>query len=79
MIRAISPAREIISPPPRKRARKRAPFKKVDVRRAIDAVKAGGLSVAKVEIKPDGSILLSSLEAVTAAGTDTFAEWEGRL
>lgn len=80
MIRPVSTPNNISPIVPRSRTRKPAPFKKVDVRRAIDAVKAGGLAIASVEIRPDGTIRLSSLEAAAASsGADAFSEWESRL
>ena len=46
--------------------------------RLMDAVRAGGLIVASVEIKPDGTVRLSAAEA-TGILSDEFAKWEGRL
>jgi len=78
MIRAILPqTTPIVSPPARRRAHRS--FKKADVLRAMDAVRAGGLSVAIVEIRPDGTIRLSAAEAASESNGDAFVEWENRL
>jgi len=45
----------------------------------MDAVRAGGLSVAIVEIRPDGTIRLSAAEAASESNGDAFVEWENRL
>lgn len=78
MIRALlTPSVSQLSPP----ARRRTPrsFKKADVLRAMDAVRAGGLTVAVVEIRADGTIRLSSANASDQNNGDAFAEWESRL
>lgn len=76
-----------INPPPRTRPqvsekpkRRKSSFKKADVLRAIDAVKAGGMSLGSLEIRPDGTIRISSSEvAKVAHDPDAFDEWEARL
>lgn len=45
-------------------AQVRFSFRKADVVRALTAAQESGLDIAKLEIKPDGTLILSS-------GTDT--------
>jgi hypothetical protein len=64
--------------PPRRQAK--ATFKKVDLKRAVEAAQRVGLRVGSVEIRPDGTISLSTLEAAQVRGpSDAFTEWAGRL
>lgn len=78
MIRPIrKPEPAIFAPPPRIRARPR-PVRKAELLRLMDAVRAGGLTVASVEVKPDGTVRLSAAE-VLGTPSDDFAKWEGRL
>ena len=63
---------------PRSRARPRAKsVRKAELLRLMDAVRAGGLAVASVEIRPDGTVRLAAAEA--AAASDDFDKWESRL
>jgi hypothetical protein len=49
-------------------------FRKSDVTRAIKATKAAGEDVARVEIRPDGRIIVIMGKASSAAGTDPALE-----
>lgn len=70
----------ILSPdPPPMRRRIPRSFKKADVLRAMDAVRAGGLVVAVVEIKTDGTIRLSAASRSDQKPADAFAEWGWQL
>ncbi|SMX42560.1 hypothetical protein [Maliponia aquimaris] len=40
-------------------ARRKTPFRQDDVKRAVKGVLSAGLSVAKVEIDPDGKMVLT--------------------
>ena len=79
MIRRIAQAEpQSINPRPRSRAR--ANFKKVDLKRAVDAAQRVGLRVGSVEIRPDGTISLTTLEAARGQRpADAFSEWADRL
>lgn len=74
MIRPILPP----APPVRRRRIPRS-FKKADVLRAMNAVREGGLVIAVVEIKADGTIRLSTASGSDQKPADDFAEWESRL
>jgi hypothetical protein len=50
---------------------RRAPFRQVDVTRALRAAKAAGLKVSRFEISADGKIIVDSIIAPVA--TDTVA------
>lgn len=50
---------------------RRAPFRQIDVTRALRAAKAAGLNVSRFEISADGKIIVDSLVAPLA--TDTVA------
>lgn len=45
----------------------KSPFTKAAIRRAMEAVKAGGETVSAVEIRPDGSIRVLTAGAVVNA------------
>lgn len=64
-----------------KRARGACSFKECDVTRAVKAVAKAGLSVARVEIAPDGKIVIAT-GAETMLPTDELdrelAEFEAR-
>ena len=78
MIRRIVPQPVQPINPPRRRSR--SGFKKVDLKRAVDAAQRLGLRVGNVEIRPDGTISLTTVEATRAFQTgDVFAEWSNRL
>lgn len=75
--RIVTQSAQPLNPPRRK---PRSVFKKVDLKRAVDAAQRVGLRVGSVEIRPDGTISLTTLEAVGGAQPgDLFAEWSGRL
>lgn len=57
---------------------KRAYPRTAEIRRMMEAARAGGLDVAGVEISPDGHIRLLSADAVPKAVND-FDRWEDRL
>lgn len=45
-----------------------AAFKQSDLTRALKGARAGGLAVARVEIDPNGKIVMLAASAVCAAG-----------
>ncbi|MBO0749850.1 MAG: hypothetical protein J2O44_05420 [Porphyrobacter sp.] len=47
-----------------------ARFRQADVRRAIAAAREAGITVARVEIGPDGRIVIVAGEAMTAANSN---------
>lgn len=51
-------------------------FREADVRRAIRAAEASGLSVAGVEVCPDGVIRVLTGAAKPAQAVDPFEAWE---
>lgn len=57
---------------------KRAYPRTAEIRRMMEAAKAGGMEVAGVEISPDGRIRLLSPDAVPKPQND-FDRWEDRL
>lgn len=75
--RHIVPVKVIDAPAAVTTRSRRAPFKKVDVTRAISAVTKGGLVPASVEIAPDGNI------RIYLAGSEPdetlFDKWSARL
>ena len=69
-----------INPPLRSKPRlKRATFKKVDLKRAIDAIKRVGLDVGAVEIRPDGTISIRTPTAAPDNDGSLFDEWQDQL
>ena len=53
-------------------------FKQADVSRAVKGVKAAGVPVGRVEILPDGRIIVCS-EAATAPAPETaFDQWRAK-
>ena len=68
---------------PRERARferRGARFSKVDLKRALDGAKKVGLSIASVEIRPDGTIRIRTTDAEGANSADTlFDQWQDAL
>lgn len=55
-----------------------ASFKKVDIVRAVRAVRAAGLEVASTEIAPDGTIRLIHSAEAQAQHSSPFDEWKQR-
>lgn len=51
--------------------------RKVEIARAFEAAKAGGLDIAGVELTPDGTIRMFEARAIERR--DEFSQWEGRL
>lgn len=77
MIKATK--RTVIAPPLRKRRRQLSNVKKVDIRRAVEAAQSLGLTIGGLDIKPDGTISISTVEALRAGRVDLFTEWSERL
>jgi hypothetical protein len=66
---------------PRKRTRGACKFKQCDVTRAVKAVAKAGVAVARVEIAPDGKIIISTNMAAGTQNDDLdreLAEFEAR-
>lgn len=78
MIRAINTP-PTVSTLPKARQRPSRGFRKADILRAMDAVRAGGLSVAVVEIRPDGTFRLCAANEDLKTGGDAFSKWESHL
>ena len=76
-IRAVST--DIHAPRRKRRASGPAKFKKVDVKRAADAVAKVGLPIAAVDIRPDGTISIRTGEASNAEGGGLFDQWQDQL
>jgi hypothetical protein len=53
--------------------------RKVDIQRAISAVRAAGLDVAGVEISRDGTIRVVEARAIPQPAIDEFDRWNDRL
>jgi len=65
----------------RKRTRGACKFKQCDVIRAVKAVAKAGVAVARVEIAPDGRIVIATGTAATEQSNDLdreLAEFEAR-
>ncbi len=79
-----APARGGLSPQlsARRRTRSACKFKQCDVTRAVKAVAKAGLSVARVEIAPDGKIVIGTGADAAVQQTDDLdrelAEFEAR-
>lgn len=54
-------------------------MRKVEIRRAIEAAASLGLSIGGVEIKPDGTICISTVEAMRSDQSDIYSQWSDRL
>lgn len=50
-------------------------FSKVELKRAVDAVQKVGLDIGSVEIRPDGTISLRTLAAVSGQPETIFDTW----
>lgn len=77
MIKAI--LKSGINPAPRNRPRQHSKVKKVELRRMIEAARSLGLSIGGVEVKPDGTISIATVEAMQSGRTDLFSQWSDRL
>lgn len=54
---------------------KRVAFRKIDVTRALLAVKAGGVAVDRVEIEPTGRIVIVAGSAAAQATGNDLDKW----
>lgn len=74
--RALSCGRVVrhVDASPQKRTRGPCKFKQCDVIRAVKAVAKAGVEVARVEIAPDGRIVIATGTAVTAQSDDLDRE-----
>ena len=77
MITAIT--RSTVNPAPRVRIRTRAKVKKVELRRMIETARSLGLNIGGVEVKPDGTISIVTIEAMQGGQSDLFSQWSDRL
>lgn len=53
--------------------------RKVELRRVIEAARSLGLSIGGVEVRPDGTISIATVEAMQSSQSDVFSEWSDRL
>jgi hypothetical protein len=76
LLRQQAGAPAYVSPPlsARKRTRGACKFKQCDVTRAVKAVAKAGLAVARVEIAPDGKIVIRTGTDRTVPGDDLDRE-----
>jgi hypothetical protein len=51
-------------------------FKQVDVKRAVKGALAAGLSVGRVEVAPDGMIVVVAGEGAPADASNDFDRWK---
>lgn len=58
-------------------AARKVPFRQIDVTRAVRAAVAAGLNVTRIEIDPDGRIVLIHGDGPVTADTP-FDEWKNR-
>lgn len=56
-------------------AQSRFSFRKADVVRALTAAQESGLDIAKLEIKPDGTLILSSGAEVDSNAPTALDDW----
>ncbi len=49
---------------------------KVQIRRAVEAVRSLGMNVAGIEIKPDGTIKIIDKTAIELSPKDEFEAWD---
>lgn len=58
--------------------RKAVQFKQSDVSRAVKGVKAAGVPIGRVEILPDGRIVVCSDAPVAPEPESAFDSWKGK-
>jgi hypothetical protein len=59
-------------------ARGQVPFRQTDVARAVKAVKSAGVPVGRVEIAPDGRIIVCAETAPAPEPEAAFDAWRAR-
>jgi hypothetical protein len=59
-------------------AGKRATFTQADLTRAVKAMRAAGLDVARVEIGTDGKIVLGTREETISGQLSPLEEWRAK-
>lgn len=59
-------------------ARKLVPFKQTDIARAVKGVKAAGVAIGRVEILPDGRIIVCSDAPAAPESVSAFDTWKGK-
>lgn len=57
---------------------KRATFRQADLTRAVKAARAAGLDVARIEINPDGKIVLEQSRETISGPSNAFDEWKAK-
>ncbi len=60
-----------------RRQRIKSPISVVDIKRVIAAVGKAGMSVATLEVRPDGAIVVTA--AANDDQVDVFTQWADRL
>ncbi|KQV32260.1 hypothetical protein ASC97_01290 [Rhizobium sp. Root1203] len=53
----------------------RSGFRKIDVTRAVQAVRAGGIAIGRVEIENGKIVVVSASETAPAADTNPLDNW----
>ncbi len=64
---------------PVRRQRLKSPVSVVDIKRLVKAATVAGLPVSSLEVRPDGTIVLSTTGPANDDGEDVFAKWADRL
>ena len=61
------------------RPRSTSGFRKVDLKRAIDGAMRTGMNIGAVDIRPDGTITIRTVDMDADEKHSVFEQWEDRL